>query len=297
MKNIAVFILVMLSCIASAQDFKSEFKESFQDNDSVKQLKVLLKWEKARPNDAELYTAYYNYYLSRAKDEMINLSTDKPENGEALVLKDSLDKTAGYLSAVEVYDNSIISKAFAKIDKGIALYPDRLDMRFGKIYALGKTKDWKKFTSEIIKTIDYSNSNKNAWTWTDNVKKEDGQNFLLASIQDYQVQLYNTERDDLLPNMREIALSILKYYPEHVESLSNLSITYFLTGQFEKGLEALLKAEKINPKDYVVLSNIAHGYNLSGNKAKSIEYYEKVISYGDDNAKNFAKKQIEELKK
>lgn len=97
--------------------------------------------------------------------------------------------------------------------------------------------------------------------------------------------------------MREIALAILKYYPDSVESLSNLSITYFLTGKFSEGLEALHKAEKINPKDYVVLSNIAHGYNLSGDKAKAIEYYEKTILYGNDEAKSFAKSKIEELKK
>jgi len=84
------------------------------------------------------------------------------------------------------------------------------------------------------------------------------------SIQSYQLRLYNTGNDDLLENMREIANEVLKHYPNHIPSLSNISISYLLTGKFDKAIETLLKAEKINPKDFIVLSNIAHGYNLKG---------------------------------
>jgi len=84
------------------------------------------------------------------------------------------------------------------------------------------------------------------------------------SIQSYQLRLYNTGNDDLLENMREIANEVLKHYPNHIPSLSNISISYLVTGKFDKGIETLLKAEKINPKDFIVLSNIAHGYNLKG---------------------------------
>ena len=170
-------------------------------------------------------------------------------------------------------------------------------MRFGKIYVLGQIKDWHSFTKEIIKTVDYSAVNDNQWTWTNNEKQKDSKDFFLSSLQDYQVQLYNTGDDDLFENMREIANSILKYYPNHIESLSNLSVTYLLSGEYDKGLEPLLKAERINPEDYIVLSNIAQGYKLKGDKNKAIEYYKKTIEYGDEQAKAFARQQIEELKK
>ena len=48
--------------------------------------------------------------------------------------------------------------------------------------------------------------------------------------------------------MRKIANKVLEIYPNHIESLSNLSITYLLTGEYDKGIEPLLQAEKINPK-------------------------------------------------
>ena len=56
------------------------------------------------------------------------------------------------------------------------------------------------------------------------------------------------------------------------------------------------RAEKINPKDYIVLGNIALGYKLKGDKEKAIEYYEKTVEYGDESAKEYAKQQLKELK-
>jgi tetratricopeptide (TPR) repeat protein len=176
------------------------------------------------------------------------------------------------------------------------MYPNRLDMRFGKIYVLGQAEDWENFTNEIVKTIQYSNINNNEWTWTFNEKRENGKEFFLGSIQDYQLNLYETENDDLLKNMRTIAEEILKIYNDHIESLSNISITYLLTGEYDKGIEVLLKAEKINPNDGVILNNIAHGYVLKGDMDKSIAYYEKVLKLDDQRAVEFAKQQIEALK-
>ena len=157
-------------------------------------------------------------------------------------------------------------------------------------------KDCRSFTNEIIRTIDYSSKNKNQWTWTLNEKRKDGDEFFLGSLQDYQMQLYNTMDDNLLKNMQEIANAVLNYYPIHIESLSNLSISYLVEKKYDKALETLIKAEKLNPKDFIVLNNIAYAYREMNNKEKAIEYYEKVLKYGDPQAKTQAKKEIDKLK-
>ncbi|AOR29312.1 hypothetical protein FORMB_22940 [Formosa sp. Hel1_33_131] len=256
----------------------------------------MTEWNSANPKDAELYTSYFNYHFMKSKQEVLAMSTNEP-NGESLVLKDSLNQTAGFLGSKIHFDQKELEKGISKINEGIKLYPNRLDMRFGKIYVLGEVSDWKNFTSEIKKTIEYSTKIGNNWTWTNNEKYDGGEKEFLLDIQTYQLQLYNTENDNLLKNMREIANTVLKFYPNHIESLSNLSITYLLTGEYDKGIEPLLRAEKINPKDYIVLSNIAQGYKLKGDKKKAIEYYEKTVEFGDDRAKEYAKQQIIELKK
>ncbi|MEN8186062.1 MAG: tetratricopeptide repeat protein [Bacteroidota bacterium] len=276
------------------QNYHNEFKKYCKTKDTLSQRQLLRKWEEEKPNEAELYTSYFNYYFSQSFREVVSISPNPDKDGN-FQITDSLNNIKGYINSSTRIIEDYQKKGLEYIDEGIKEYPTRLDMRFGKIYSLGQYKDWNNFTNEILKTIDYSNVINNQWTWTYNESVEDSKNFFLSGIQDYVLQLYETGDDDLLKNMREISQKVLEYYPNHVESLSNISITYLLTREYDKGIEVLLKAEKINPKDYIVLSNIAHAYKLQGDKEMSIDYYEKTMKYGDDQAKEFARKQIEEL--
>ncbi|BEG98936.1 tetratricopeptide repeat protein [Bacteroides sedimenti] len=284
---------------AYAQDFNKKFGELFSKGDTIGQLQLLQKWEKAKNDDPELYVAYFNYYVNKSKKELITLgNTPKGEIVFQIMDKDSTVKEpVGYIYDETYYDKEFLGKGLTFIDKGIERYPSRLDMRFGKVYVFGLIKDYAKFTDEIIKTIDYSAKIDNKWVWTENTPVEDPEKFLLSTVQKYVLQIYNTEDDTLLDNMKAIAEAVLKQNPNHVESLSNLSIVYMLKKEYDKALEALLKAEKIDGKDYIVLSNIAQAYKLKGKCQKAIKYYEKVLKYGDDQSKEYAKQQIELLKK
>jgi len=281
------------------QTFKQQFNDLVSKKDTTGQRQLLQKWEKADINDPELYVAYFNFYVNKSKKDFIQLGNNpKGENVLKIMDKDTSKKEpVGYMYGNSNYDSQTIMKGFDYADKGIAKNPTRLDIRFGKVYMFGELQDYKDFTEEIIKTIDYSEQIKNKWTWTDNRPVDQPKQFLLSSIQSYQLQLYNTNNDDLLDNMRQIAETVLKYYPDHVESLSNLSIVYLIKKEYDKALEALLKAEKLAPTDYIILSNIAQAYKLKTDYKNSIKYYELTIKYGDDQAKNYAKGQIEELKK
>ena len=293
---ITLLLALTTSSVGISQDYYSDFVGYLQKGDTNKQIETLKEWEKSDPNNPELFTSYFNYYFMKSEKEVIAMTAEQPE-GESLVLSDSLNDTEFYLGSEIMYDPVDLENAFTKIDEGIRLYPNRLDMRFGKIFVIGKTKDWERFTKEIIVSIQYSSVNENQWTWTNNTRKEDGKDFFLSGLQGYQLQLYNTEEDSLLSNMQEIATEVLKYYPDHIESLTNLSITYLLTKEYDKGIEVLLRAEKLNPQDVIVLANIANGYTLLENKKMAIKYYEKIIEFGDNQSISFARQQIEELSK
>tara|TARA_R110002050_G_scaffold204327_2_gene339712 strand:- start:17857 stop:18750 length:894 start_codon:yes stop_codon:yes gene_type:complete len=295
-KLVSIITFSILTHIGIAQDYKEQFNQLLIDGDTAQQFELLTKWESEDAKNPELFTSYFNYYFQKSKQEFVSMSHNQPQ-GESLQLEDSTGQVAGFLGSVIICNPEILQKGLDKIDEGIKLYPNRLDMRFGKIYALGQTEDWGGFTHEIVKTVRYSEKNNNKWTWAYNEKKEDGKDFFLSSIQDYQLELYETENDELLENMRTIAEEILKLYPDHIESLTNISITYLLTGEYDRGIEALLKAEKIDPKDGIVLSNIAYGYKLKGDLENSIKYYEKMMKLDDPDSVAFAREQIEALKK
>jgi len=294
-----LFSLTLLFNQVSGQTFKQQFNDLVSKKDTVGQQQLLEKWGKTDKDDPELFVAYFNYYVSKSKKEILTLGQNpKNKEGFRIMDQDSTKKEpVGFIYGDTYYDPELLSKGFDWINKGIEKHPNRLDMRFGKIYMFGQIKDYENFTKQIIQTVDYSAVNKNKWTWADSKPLDDPREFMLSSIQNYQLQLYNTENDSLLDNMKRIAETVLKYYPDHVESLSNISIVFMLQKQYDKALAPLLKAEKLNPKDYIVLSNIAQAYKLKGDNKNAIKYYELTLKYGDDQAKKYAQGQIDELKK
>ncbi len=293
-----LFSLTLFFNQVGGQTFKQQFNNLVTEKDTVGQQQLLEKWEKSDSNDPELFVAYFNYYVNKSKKEIITLGQN-PKGKDVLQIMDqdtTKKEPVAFMYGDTYYEPSLLSKGFDWISKGIKKHPNRLDMRFGNIYMFGQLEDYEKFTTEIIKTIDYSNENKNKWTWADSKLLDDPKEFMLSSIQNYQLQLYNTENDNLLDNMKRIAETVLKYYPDHVESLSNISIVFMIQKQYDKALEPLLKAEKLNPKDYIVLSNIAQAYKLKGDNKNAIKYYELTLKHGDEQAKKYAQGQIDELK-
>jgi len=291
--------ILLLSTAAHGQNYFEQFKKYLETGDSTNQLNTLTAWQNASPKDADLYVSYFNYYVSRSRHELLELSQERPD-GESLALTaqdDTTKQIAGFLGSVTHFDTNELQKGIDQIEKGINLYPDRLDMRFGKIYIYGQAEYWNEFVTEIIKAIKRSAVNKNRWVWRDNKPQADGKNFFLSSLQDYQAQLYYTENDVLVSKMGEIANVVLEYYPDHVESLSNLAVSCFARKDYDAALKPLLKAEKIAPTDYVIMGNLAHAYREKGDKKNAIAYLEKVVKYSDGEIRTDAQADIEELKK
>jgi tetratricopeptide (TPR) repeat protein len=293
-KQIVLFLLVLLTGQSFAQNYKGAFTRLLQEEDTTAQRELLQHWQRANPTDAELFVAWFNYYMQASRQEIMHLS-DSGNGKSSLALTDSTGAEVGYLTEDFDYDSALLEKAFQYIDKGINTHTTRLDMRFGKIYALGLTENYERFTNEIIKAIEVGNKLKGQWTWADNKKLEDPERFFLGNIQEYVVQLYNAG-DDQLERMRTIAKTVLKYYPKHVESLSNLAITYGLQGDYNKALESLLQAEKIMPRDVIVLNNIATMYERKGDKLNAIKYFELTAKLGDKEARDAAMEKLKALK-
>ena len=114
-------------------------------------------------------------------------------------------------------------------------------------------------------------------------------------MQEYVITLYNTKNDSLLPNMRQISEAVLKYYPDHVESLANVALTYVVIGQYDKGLPYLLKAEKIAPKDIIVLNNIAEVFLRTNDNPNAKIYLNKIIKYGNKEEQAQAKERLKQM--
>jgi tetratricopeptide (TPR) repeat protein len=296
LKSIIPAILLTIFCLpAFAQDYKARFKELIAKDDTQATLNLLGKWQKATPNDPEMYVAYYNLYAKEGLKEVLSLTTKEPA-GQAFQLTDKNGKTAGYLGSSGGHNDAYLDKGFKYIDTAITKFPTRLDMRFGKAYVLGRIGDFNNFTSEIVKAIDYGQTINQKWLWSNGKPLEEPTKFMLSTVQSYVVQLYNAG-DNNADHIKAIAETVLKYYPDQVESLSNLSISYMIKKDYAGAINPLLKAEKVNPQDYIVLNNIAFCYSNMGDKPNAIIYYERTAKYGDEDAKKQATEKLVELRK
>ena len=280
--------------LAYAQDFFNQFKSLLKTKDTTAQAILLQKWQISKPTDPDLFIAYFNFYVQRSMSEIMVMGEGKANKAFLEVHDTATGKHETNIYSDIRYKKPVLEKAFEYIDKGISLYPNRLDMRFGKISMLGKAVQYRAFTNEIKQAIELHSKIESKWLWSNNKPLENATNQFLTSIQDYVYLLYESG-DKQLPLMREIAEKVLQYYPNHVESLSDISITYMYTKEYNKALAYLLKAEKINPKDAVVLFNIAATFIKMNDKPNAKIYYNKVIKVGNKDDIQEAKERMRSI--
>lgn len=299
MKGIIPFFTLFIYSSSFGQTNYQIFKKFAEKNDTVKMRTLISKWEQQKDLDAEFYVCAFNYYFSKSQKEIIELNAGqkKESTKETINLLDSKGKQAGYMSFSSSYDKVFLTKALFYADQGIAKFPDRLDIRLGKCHVLQEIEDYSSFVSELKTTINYSLQNHNNWFGEENNKIESGENYFTNTIYSYQAELYNTENDDLLKYIQEIGDYCIKFYPKTVEILSMTAVSYLLENKYENAIDYFIKAERINPKDCIVLNNLAQTYIRKGDKANGIKYYELTQKFGSSAEIEDAKKQILKLRK
>lgn len=282
LRNLVVILAfaILFALNILGQNYNKQFNELVgKEASESEQLKLLQTWEKSTPNEAELFVAYFNFYVSKSRKSGLGITTNR---------------SGTYLGSQSTFDEKTFKQALNYINKGIEKFPNRLDLRFGKTFLLGQDQQYKDFTDEIVKTVKYSNINKNQWLWMENRPVENPKKFMLGAVQDYVVQLFDSG-DEYIGNIKSIAETVLIYYPDNIENLSNLSVYHLIKSEFDKALVPLLKAEKLAPKDVVVLNNIAMCYRALKDKSNTIKYLQLVIEFGNQKQKADAKAKIKEL--
>ncbi len=122
------------------------------DYETVKSL--LLEWENETPDDPDLMTGWYNYYLNR-RAEYKNFS-GYMNNGRY-----------GMYSRL-VYDKDDFKTAISYLDKALQNHPYRMDIHFGKINTLLSDDNYSEGIEAIIDFLKVYDVNKTEWYWSYN---------------------------------------------------------------------------------------------------------------------------------
>ena len=115
------------------QGWYERYRECINDSSLEYSRQVIEQWEQAEPESPDVFAAWFNYYYKMSRDEVMQMTPIPPEDGrQALEFEDSTGAPV-YMYEVQVFDDSLLAIAHEKIDKAISLYPDRLDLPFGKL--------------------------------------------------------------------------------------------------------------------------------------------------------------------
>ncbi|MFC4817054.1 MULTISPECIES: tetratricopeptide repeat protein [unclassified Flavobacterium] len=293
MKNVFLSLLLAVSFSNYGQDYFEQFKTSWKnDHDFTKTEKIIKEWESKTTNDPNLYIAAFNFYFTESRKEILALDTH-PGEGENFELKDSLNKTAGYIKSTNLRNDGLFDLSQNYLTTGIQKFPTRLDLRFGKIFALGDFKRLDDFTKDILTTLDYSASINHKWLWKEDKPLEGEIIFIKSAVQDYQNTLY---QNNSYVNMRKIAEKMNTLFPKDPIILSTLGTSYLLEEKHEKALTIFKEGNSLDPNDEIIINNIAFCYFHLNDKANAKKYYEQLTKAKNTDISEFAKEKLKELK-
>ncbi len=273
--------------------YYEKYEKLVDAKDTAALAKLIPEWEKAEGSTGDVYAAWFNYYVLCHMVDGVSLTKIQPE-GEALALQDSTGNIAAYLGGHTIVFETGMKLGLAKINEGIAKYPDRLDLAFGKVHLLLDQYRYDEALKELHRVLDRSVVNKNQWKWTNDgipYKPGDGQVWFRSCLQDYFTQLYNQNLDSVA---LAFADDVIQHYPKSVYFLSNKAAIYSQTGKVKEALDIFVKVHELDPSDDIVTYNIAF-LNEKIDKKKSIKYYRQLLKSKDEGIKADATRALEEL--
>lgn len=178
-----------------------------QSSDTTAWNNYFVAWEAASPKDARLWIDRFNHLFNRSRHSVMVLRTagdTEPQPGESpdrLILQDSTGAEAGSLSEQIEYDESLLARAVEAIDHGIALHPDRLDMRLGRAAAFMHAGKYDRMVESLCLLTDRAEQNNGQWIGADGTTTQTvtPKELIADYLQDYANTLFDalsSEPDD-----------------------------------------------------------------------------------------------------
>ena len=285
-------LLLAASCFAlpaqeSADVLKSRYESMVRrvGYDGVGIETLIDRWEKASPDDPDMLTARFNYYLTKAVSKEVRIKAQDRflGNRPVLTLKDSLGADVNYFEET-FYDDSLFALASQAIDQAVRSHPDRLDLRFSKITSLVayEKESPDMATSALSALIDYNFTGHPAWKY--GAEPADAELFE-SGIQEYCASFYAIGSPTSYESFRTLSEKMLKYEPKSPLFLSNIGTYYYIARKDNKTARKYYDTVlKIDPSNYTAIKNSVLMARRDKNVKLEKKYLPMLAKYGADEA-------------
>lgn len=258
MKRIFIFLLITTGIgTAFAQSYSDAFDEAFSHDDIAAQRKALDLWQHAAPEDVNLFIARYNYYANQAMGQ-------NPAQ----------------------FSTSLADSALSAIEDGITHFPDRLDLRFGKIYFLGELRKWDAFVGEIGRMLDHSVQISHRWLYP-NVPDDMIEDLLTEAMNDYLATLWQSIADTarlsaadtlVVRQIQGLAKRVVQLFPGDFPNTYILALSHLILNENDKAYRYLVRAEKLSSTSKPLLQSLVKVCRQLGKTAQAEEYQRRLSS-------------------
>lgn len=278
------FMLMMMHPFVWGQSKQAQFYEKWESQDTVGIWKLIQNWYAEEPYNPDVYVGFFNYYAIQVYDiEVRDEIQPLGDEWSCQSYKPMQDSNLHYHCEKRNFQDQQYKLANKWADKGIALFPDRLDLRMGKALLAKETAQWKVFESTLKSSIHADDSLGHEWKWMREEAVANPAQFYERSLQGLLYELFEMKDSIGYGIIETISKEWLSIDPTSYMATSNIASCEIIKENYEYAIEILKRMIKANDKDAVIYSNIAFCYVQLGQWKKAKNAYEKAIDLDASN--------------
>jgi tetratricopeptide (TPR) repeat protein len=269
---LAVALLFVSIALAAEQDYAARFKE-LRERKADAQIEPLLnEWREKRPNDPDAWITSANYYFNQRQ---VMISRKKPQKGD-FSLTDKTGKQAGSISFES--DEAATKRAADLLQQATTKFPDRLDIWCGLAFVYQESGDFDSEFSTLQRMVSYARDHLAQLRWLNGENlPEPADHFIPRKLHSYGMYYEKKENPEDDKRFLKIATFAAEQFPGHPYAFNDVALYYSIAGDNAQTREWLEKANRINPKDTLVLMNLGQICSKLGDNRDARKWYQEVL--------------------
>jgi tetratricopeptide (TPR) repeat protein len=259
---------------ATAEGYAARYKQLQDEKAPAAQIdSVLDEWRSKQPDDPEAWVTSANYYFNQGQ---INISTKKPAGRDFVVKDAKTEKTAGSISFEQ--DKVSVKRAADLLQEATTKFPDRLDIWCGLAWMNQEGGNFDNEFATLKKMVAHVREHPQGLKWLKGQPlDEPADKFIAEKLHSYGTHYEKRENPTDDDRFLKIAMFSAEQFPNHPYAFNDVAVYYSIKGDNAKTREWLEKANKIDPKDTLVMTNLGYVCSKLGDNAAARKWYEAVI--------------------
>ena len=237
-KKLISILAIVVTISGFAQNYNEQFQEICQQGKLSESKDFLDAWEKAEPDNPEMYIGLFNYYLAECKSRFGN-----PNFLDGYIIDVENDSISlNKLLKVRTESDSLFQVAQDYLDEGISKNLDRLDMYIGRSNTLNERQYHIEFVASVETMIKRHKENKGEWLWANNETFNKTEDEFVNIIQGYINSLFNSVNADM-KDVENLSKLLIEIYPDNYILLSNMGICKLEENKYEEAISFFWKKD------------------------------------------------------